>query len=115
MFEYVLFTIFLFGTILGCAWLVARVSGANDAHENFALYPIINWRKRMTPPCYKCKHCIYIGNEWSIKNSLSKELCGKKSAIDYYERLRNVSAEGVNPCYIRGTKYCEFTKNKNQD
>ena len=69
----------------------------------------------MTPPCYKCKHCIYLGSDWSVKNNLSKGLCGKKAAIDYYERLRNDRVAGVDPCYIRGTKYCEFKKNKNVD
>ena len=113
MFEYVLFTIFLFGTILGCAWLVARAIFSNDKHDNFVLYPIINWRKLMTPPCYQCKHCIYISNEQSFMVKPKKILCDKKSAVNYYERLCNDAIAGVEPDYIRGTKYCEFKKNKN--
>lgn len=117
MFGYVLYTIFLFGTILGCVWIVARVIGGNDKHDSFALYPIINWRKRMTPPCYQCKHCIHISNDPSFMVKPKKLLCSKKSAVNYYERLCNCDDQiaGVEPEYIRGTKYCEFKKNKNVD
>ena len=113
MFEYVLFTILLFGIILCSVWIIARAIVADDAHENSALYPIINWRKRITPPCYKCKHCIYISNEQSFMIKPKKLLCCKKSAVNYYERLCNDAIAGVEPEYIRGTKYCEFKKNKN--
>ena len=113
--EYVVYTIFLFAIILGSIWVIVRAINSDDKHGCFALYPLINWRKRMTPPCYKCKHCIYINNELSLRSKPLKLLCGKKSAINYYERLSNDQIAGVEPEYIRGTKYCEFKKNKDLD
>lgn len=123
MFEIIFFFIFLAFLVLGTIWVVLRAVRAHDgtfseeylSHHSAILYPIINFRKRTTPPCYKCKHCVYISNEQTFINKPKKLLCCKKSAVNYYERLCNDAIAGVEPEYIRGTKYCEFKKNKNVD
>ncbi len=122
--EYVvcLFLVVMFG--LGTAWIVFRAILEHEGqdsqtwlkHDSAILYPIVTWRKKMTQPCYKCKHCVYKEDEYiRFSNKKLQPYCDKKSAVDYYERLANEHSGVVNSDYIRGTKYCEFKKNKNQD
>ena len=124
MFEIIFFFVFLALLVLGTIWIVLRAVLAHDgtfseeylSHHSAILYPIINFRKRITQPCYECKHCVYKEDEYiRYSNKKLQPYCDKKSAVNYYERLANEHSGVVNSDYIRGTKYCEFKKNKNQD
>lgn len=118
----VMFLIIMFGLVT--AWIVFRAIIEHEGqdsqtclkHDSAIMYPIITWRKRLTPPCYQCKHCVYKEDEYiRYSNKKLQPYCDKKSAVNYYERFANEHSSVVNSDYIRGTKYCEFKRNKDLD
>lgn len=70
--------------------------------EDVDYHPIVNFRKKHTPPCSKCVH---YHNNGAYRNNIE---CTCPQAIENYEKEYLRIVETVEASKVRGTKGCKF-------
>lgn len=70
--------------------------------------PIKYLRIRNTPSCKKCKHL-------ADKQHTDRHYCTCPDVIEYHERVKSENVIEVRSDDVRGTKFCKFESNEEQD